>query len=68
MDMKEEYDLSNGLRGLFNPSGIVKLPAVHLDRKMVMYLMRHASKEGSSLDVVTNELLKEAIKAREIAR
>ena len=59
--MKEQYDLSKGVRGKFyNPNAVFQLP-VYLDEQVQGYLSAKAQAKGVDLSALVNDLLKREI-------
>ena len=62
MNMRKEYDFSNGERGKFyHPDMKLKIP-IYLDEEVSAFIEKIASKKGLDRSSVVNELLRGDIK------
>ena len=67
-EMKDEYDLSGGVRGRFYRKDAALVPPVHLDADVLKYLIARAEARGVSLNMLVNELLKKDIELIEAVK
>jgi len=66
--MKEDYDLSKGIRGKFYRENATLVPPVHLEPEVMRYLQERAEARGIPLAQLVNDLLKHDIALIEAAR
>lgn len=66
--MKDEYDLSKGMRGKFHQADATLVPPVHLETDIRRYLQERATARGVSLSQLVNDLLRKDIELIETVR
>jgi hypothetical protein len=59
--MKDEYDFSKAERGKFYRPGARLVPPVHIEPRILDFLLARAEAKGVPLDQLVNELLQKDI-------
>ncbi len=65
--MKDEYDFSKAERGKFFRPGARLAPPVHIEPRILDFLVARAQAKGVTLDQLVNELLRQDIERIEAA-
>jgi hypothetical protein len=66
-DMRDEYDFSKAERGKFHRPSATLAPPLHLEPKVLAFLIARAEARGVTLSELVNALLKKDIELIEAA-